>query len=231
MPARRTATLQPMTAGLPSPQSRVAAEQGSGRRSFWTPAGFPADMRPNDTVRRLIDNSRPPHKLGGPPNDPVSHAPARRGRRADPCGRRPGAVAAARTQADGARCPRRRMGSDRASDAASPGRRQDRPQRPGHQRGRRRWQRRHRAVRQRRQGRRQPVDGERLRHGGRAGDEQIARDARPGDADCAPHRGDPGDRRAGEFADQDGAGSCRCRSRPTSPRSPLPAARPAASTM
>ena len=144
---------------------------------------------------------------------------------------RSGPCAAARTQGDGAGSARRRVGSDRAGDAAGAGRRRYRAQRPGHQRGGRRRQRRHRAVRQRRQGRRQPVDGERVCHGRRAGHEQVAGDARPGDADRAPHRGDPGHRGAGEFADQDGAGSGRRASRPTSPRSPLPAARPAASTM
>ena len=140
---------------------------------------------------------------------PLSQAPVRRSRRAHPCGRRPGVGAAAGTQGDGAGSTRRRMGPDRPLDAASPCRRQNRAQRAGHQRCGRRRQRRNRAVRQWRQGRRQPVDGERLRHGRRARHEQIAGDARAGDADRAPHRGDPGHRRAGELADQDGAGSGR----------------------
>ena len=176
-------------------------------RSVWTAPQFPADMRRIDATRPDQPHQPLARSRGGNLNDPNAQAPLRRSIRAHPCGRLPGLRTAARTQGDGARGPRRRMGSDRARDAAGACRSQDRAQRAGDERGRCRRQRRHRAVRQRRQGRRQPDDGERLCHGRRARHEQVARHARSGDADRAPHRGNPGHRRSGKFADQDRAGS------------------------
>ncbi len=84
-----------------------------------------------------------------------------------------------------------------------------RTQHPGDERPRRRRQRRHRAVRQRRQGRRLAADGQRLRHGRCARHEQIARDARSGHADRATDRGNAGDRRSRQLADQECQGSRR----------------------
>ena len=92
--------------------------------------------------------------------------------------------------------------------------------------------RRHRAVRQRRQGRRQPADGQRLRHGGRDPHEQVAGHARPGDADRAPHRARsrsivvPAN---SPIKNAEGPG--RGREGRHRARSPWPAARPAASTI
>ena len=104
---------------------------------------------------------------------------------------------------------RRRLGPDRALDAAGADRREAREKRAGHQHRRRRRHRRPRAVRQRRQGRRQPAHGQRLRHGRRHPDEQVAGLDVADHADRQDHRGNPDHGGAGEFADQDRQGPRR----------------------
>ena len=108
---------------------------------------------------------------------------------------------------------RRRLGPDRTLHAAGPDHLGQRQERAGDERARRRRHRRPGAVRQR-QGRSQPAPGERLRHGRRHPDQQVARQPRPDDADRAAHRRAAGHR---------GARRIRPSSRPrTSPRPSRP---------
>ena len=124
----------------------------------------------------------------------------------------------ARFRADGAQDhgasrARRRLGPDCALDAAGHECGKARQEFAGHQRHRR-WRRgRPRAVHQRRQGRRQSGDGQRLRHGRCAVAQQVAGVARTGHADCAADRGNRNCRGSGKLADQERQGPCGSRER------------------